>query len=75
MYTDGLTEARTPDGAMLGEEGLMRHLATVGALTADDLLGSVEALLSRLGDGVSDDTALLALSVPSPSENRNQENR
>lgn len=75
LYTDGLTEARTPDGAMLGEEGLMRHLATVGALTADDLLGSVEALLSRLGDGVSDDTALLALSVPSPSENRNQENR
>ncbi|CAL9603288.1 hypothetical protein SUDANB58_05482 [Streptomyces sp. enrichment culture] len=75
LYTDGLTEARVPDGTMLGEEGLVGHLTAVTAHTADDLLESVEALLRRLGAGVSDDTALLALSVPSPSENRNQENR
>nr|WP_306432873.1 GAF domain-containing SpoIIE family protein phosphatase [Streptomyces harenosi] len=75
LYTDGLTEARTPEGAMLGEEGLVRHLATAAVRTADDLLETVEVLLKRLGDGVSDDTALLALSVPAHTDNRIQENR
>ncbi|GAA4811894.1 GAF domain-containing SpoIIE family protein phosphatase [Streptomyces ziwulingensis] len=75
MYTDGLTEARHPDGSMLGEEGLTAHLAATAARSAEDLLASVEVLLQHLGEGVSDDTALLALSVPARPQNRTQEYR
>ncbi|MFI8306217.1 PP2C family protein-serine/threonine phosphatase [Streptomyces sp. NPDC085927] len=79
LYTDGLTEARTPDGTMLDEDGLTQHLLSTYAhaedRSADGLLASVEALLHRLGDGVTDDTALLALSVPIQPEPRTQEKR
>ncbi|MEZ3183043.1 SpoIIE family protein phosphatase [Streptomyces pimonensis] len=75
LYTDGLTEARTADGMMLGEDGLTRHLTATAPRTAHELLHSVETLLQQLGDGVSDDTACLALSVPAPSTPRPQENR
>ncbi|MEU6807799.1 GAF domain-containing SpoIIE family protein phosphatase [Streptomyces sp. NPDC046831] len=64
LYTDGLTEALTPDGTMLGEDGLAHHLSACAPAGADDLLGAVHALLTELGAGVSDDTALLALHVP-----------
>ncbi len=64
LYTDGLTEARTADGRMLGEEGLIRHLSAQGFAGADSLLATVHELFTGLGAGVSDDTALLALSVP-----------
>ncbi|WP_221349589.1 PP2C family protein-serine/threonine phosphatase [Streptomyces beigongshangae] len=80
LYTDGLTEARTPDGAMLGEDGLTRYLAAAHAVGATDdpqraLLRSIETLLDNLGEGVSDDTALMALSVPAHPETPLQENR
>ncbi|MGW7342617.1 PP2C family protein-serine/threonine phosphatase [Streptomyces sp. NPDC054854] len=65
LYTDGLIEARTADGSMLGEEGLTRHLSAHAARGADGLLATVHKLFTDLGTGVSDDTALLALSVPS----------
>ncbi|MET9257657.1 PP2C family protein-serine/threonine phosphatase [Streptomyces sp. NPDC003717] len=75
LYTDGLTEARLPGGAMLGEDGLTRHLSAAGVHSAEELLGSVETLLHHLGEGVGDDTALLALSVPAHPEIRTQEHR
>ncbi|GGS53828.1 GAF domain-containing SpoIIE family protein phosphatase [Streptomyces griseoviridis] len=75
LYTDGLTEARTAGGTMLGEDGLTRRLTATAPRTAHELLDSVEGLLRQLGDGVSDDTALLALSVPPPPTPRIQENR
>ncbi|WP_308356290.1 hypothetical protein [Streptomyces sp. ODS05-4] len=49
---------------MLGEEGLADHLGPLVPRDADALLAAVDTLLGGLGDGVSDDTALLALSVP-----------
>ncbi|MCK8679592.1 PP2C family protein-serine/threonine phosphatase [Streptomyces lichenis] len=64
LYTDGLTEARTDDGGMLGEDGLADRLADLAPHGAEALLAAVDKLLGDLGDGVSDDTALLALSVP-----------
>ncbi|MGW1770244.1 PP2C family protein-serine/threonine phosphatase [Streptomyces sp. NPDC002104] len=76
LYTDGLTEARAADGSMLGEEGLARHLVARPARGADVLLASVHELFTDLGAGVSDDTALLALSVPyHPTPLPAQENR
>jgi sigma-B regulation protein RsbU (phosphoserine phosphatase) len=74
LYTDGLTEARTSDGRMLDEDGLTRHLIATAPRTADQLLQAVEELLACLGEGVTDDTALLALSVPA-SASRTQEDR
>ncbi|MGK5447870.1 GAF domain-containing SpoIIE family protein phosphatase [Streptomyces radiopugnans] len=64
LYTDGLTEARAPDCAMLGENGLARRLVTAAPQGVGELLRAVGELLTDPGTGVSDDTALLALSVP-----------
>ncbi|MEW1612642.1 MULTISPECIES: GAF domain-containing SpoIIE family protein phosphatase [unclassified Streptomyces] len=64
LYTDGVTEARTASGSMLEEEGLVAHLAASARHDADGLLAGVHKLLTDLGTGVNDDTALLALSVP-----------
>ncbi|MEU6034305.1 GAF domain-containing SpoIIE family protein phosphatase [Actinomadura sp. NPDC047616] len=76
LYTDGLTEARTATGAMLGEEGVVAHLAATAPRGADGLLAEIDKLLNDLGAGVSDDTALLALSVPTrPTAVPVQENR
>jgi sigma-B regulation protein RsbU (phosphoserine phosphatase) len=71
LYTDGLTEARTADGSLLGEDGLARYLTATAAVRAaadpqHALLRRVQALLDDLGEGVSDDTALMVLSVPTP---------
>ncbi|GAA3140346.1 hypothetical protein GCM10010466_34290 [Planomonospora alba] len=67
LYTDGLIEARTEAGARLDEEGLAAYLAAAAPATADDLLTAVHKLIAALGEGVSDDTAVLALSVPAYS--------
>ncbi|WP_067479046.1 PP2C family protein-serine/threonine phosphatase [Actinomadura hibisca] len=70
LYTDGLTEARTAAGDMLGEDGLARYLADRAADAtrgADGLLATVHELFDDLSSGISDDTALLALSVPTAS--------
>ncbi|WP_260325505.1 PP2C family protein-serine/threonine phosphatase [Sphaerisporangium krabiense] len=64
LYTDGLTEARTEAGSRLDEEGLAAYLAPAAPADADDLLAEVHKLIGSLGEGVSDDTAVLALSVP-----------
>ncbi|RCG30565.1 GAF domain-containing protein [Sphaerisporangium album] len=64
LYTDGLTEARTASGSMLDQEGLAAYLASTAPAGADDLLATVHELITTLGKGVSDDTAVLALSIP-----------
>lgn len=65
LYTDGLTEARTADGTMLGDEGLCAFLAArKGPLTAGALIQDMSAFVEELPAGADDDIALLALSVP-----------
>ncbi|MFE9677235.1 SpoIIE family protein phosphatase [Streptomyces sp. NPDC006259] len=65
LYTDGLTEAHTAQGAMLGEDGLTGFLhQRTGAVTAAALVEETVTLLASLPDGVGDDVALLVLSVP-----------
>jgi sigma-B regulation protein RsbU (phosphoserine phosphatase) len=65
LYTDGLTEARVDaDRTLYGDERL-RDLAADQASTAPrHLVAAVAGLLEKLGDGVDDDTALLALGAP-----------
>ena len=68
LYTDGLTDACT--GTARGRYGdealhaLARKLAPSSATTA---IAAISALLDDLGDGLDDDTAVLALSVPGPA--------
>ncbi|MEU6594132.1 GAF domain-containing SpoIIE family protein phosphatase [Streptomyces sp. NPDC046881] len=69
LYTDGLTEAHTSTGAMLGDEGLTAFLtARPASCGAAQLVQDTVGLLDALPDGASDDVALLALSVPAPDQ-------
>jgi sigma-B regulation protein RsbU (phosphoserine phosphatase) len=66
MYTDGITEARRPDGEFLGEDGLLDVLQTcVGAATAGQVADAImEAAAGWTSDGFGDDSAVLVLRVP-----------
>lgn len=66
LYTDGLTEARTgPDRTSLyGDQALHAFVTARAGLPAQEMVRDLAALLDGLGDGVDDDTALLALGVP-----------
>lgn len=65
LYTDGLTEARVDADTRYSEEALRDDLAGLAPATAQDVIDAVARLLAELGDGVEDDTAVLALSVTS----------
>ncbi|MFF5900649.1 PP2C family protein-serine/threonine phosphatase [Streptomyces argenteolus] len=68
LYTDGLTEARTGPGRDLyGEEALRTFAAGQRAAGPQALVGALTELLAGFGDGLDDDTALLALGVAPPS--------
>ena len=61
LYTDGVTEARGPDGE-LGEEGLTEVLRRCAGATARDLAGEVEpVVLAHQGGVAHDDIAILAV--------------
>ncbi|MEU9234487.1 PP2C family protein-serine/threonine phosphatase [Streptomyces subrutilus] len=65
LYTDGLTEARTLGGEMVGEEGLTTFLAARTApVSAAAIIEDTIDLLDAIPHGAGDDVALLALSVP-----------
>lgn len=65
LYTDGLTEARTGDaGERYGDEALLDFARSLAPTSAPGAVGAVTALLDSFGEGLDDDTALLAMSVP-----------
>lgn len=65
LYTDGLTEARTLSGEMIGEKGLAGFLtARTAPVSAAAVVEDTVALLDATPNGAGDDVALLALSVP-----------
>ena len=75
LYTDGLTEARTADGELLGQDGLAAFLAgtgDTGPVSATRVVAGTVALLGQLDGGVRDDVAVLALSVPGLAAERCQ---
>ena len=66
LFTDGLTEARTPDAAgtdRYGDEALRALAADLAPATADTVIAAIIAVLHELGDQVDDDVAVLALGV------------
>ncbi len=64
LYTDGLTEARIGGDVRYGEEELRDDLTGLRPATAPTVIAAARKLLTELGEGVEDDTALLALSIP-----------
>ncbi len=66
LFTDGLTEARTPGAAgrsRYGDEALHELAADLAPTTADAAIAAIIGLLGDLGDRVDDDVAVLALGV------------
>ncbi|WP_083958511.1 PP2C family protein-serine/threonine phosphatase [Herbidospora mongoliensis] len=68
LYTDGLTEAHAPasgtgDGRY-GEEALHAFATGLGPTTAEGAITALAEVLRGFGDGLTDDAAVLALSVP-----------
>ncbi|MFJ5226360.1 PP2C family protein-serine/threonine phosphatase [Streptomyces sp. NPDC088400] len=67
LYTDGLTEARTgPKLELYGDDALRAFTAEQPAAGPRALVTALTGLLAGFGDGLDDDTALLALGVPAP---------
>jgi sigma-B regulation protein RsbU (phosphoserine phosphatase) len=67
LYTDGLTEARTgPERELYGEDALRAFATGQPPGGAQALVSALTGLLDSFGDGLDDDTALLALGVPAP---------
>ncbi|WAX77440.1 PP2C family protein-serine/threonine phosphatase [Streptomyces sp. KMM 9044] len=68
LYTDGLTEARTgPKRELYGDDALRAFISAQPAAGPQALVAALAGLLDGFGDGLDDDTALLALGVPAPS--------
>lgn len=66
LYTDGLTEARTGSTreSLFGDEALQSFAADHAPTTPHEMIAALTGLLESFGDGLDDDTALLALGVP-----------
>ncbi|MFF4164793.1 PP2C family protein-serine/threonine phosphatase [Streptomyces sp. NPDC001741] len=67
LYTDGLTEARTAsNGERYGDEALLDFTRELAPASAPRTVEALDALLNSFGEGLDDDTALLAMGVPPP---------
>src|SRR5215216_1402640 len=65
LYTDGVVEARSPDGLFFGEERLMALLRSSVTLDASTIAGRIEsAVLNFQEQAPRDDIAALVLRVP-----------
>ncbi|MFJ4878906.1 PP2C family protein-serine/threonine phosphatase [Streptomyces sp. NPDC088745] len=68
LHTDGLTEARTAargrGSERYGDEALREFAANVPDTSPASLVTALSGLLESFGDGLDDDTALLALGAP-----------
>ncbi|MFI9245040.1 PP2C family protein-serine/threonine phosphatase [Streptomyces sp. NPDC053086] len=63
LYTDGLTEARTGEDrtTLFGDDGLLAFATAHAGKTPPAVIQALTGLLDDFGDGLDDDTALLAL--------------
>ena len=63
LYTDGLTEARTSTGRY-GDEALRDFISDRRPATAAQTVAALTALLDSFSQGLEDDVAILAISIP-----------
>lgn len=65
LYTDGLTEARSDRaGERYGDDALLAFARDLAPTTAPAVVTALTGLLDSFGDGLDDDTAILAIGVP-----------
>ncbi len=66
LYTDGLTEARTGKDrtSLYGDEALLDFAVELAGESPHAVIQALTGLLDSFGEGLDDDTALLALGVP-----------
>ena len=66
LYTDGLTEARTGEDrtSLYGEEALLAFATDHAGNPPPALVQALAGLLDSLGEGLDEDTPLLALGAP-----------
>ncbi|MDH6514394.1 sigma-B regulation protein RsbU (phosphoserine phosphatase) [Streptomyces sp. SAI-135] len=66
LYTDGLTEARTGKDrtGLYGDEALLAFVTDYAGRPPHAVVQALTGLLDSFGDGLDDDTALLAIGVP-----------
>lgn len=66
LYTDGLTEAHTSASAedRYGDEALLNFANVLAPGTASETVTAIADLLDAFGEGLDDDTAVMALGVP-----------
>lgn len=66
LYTDGLTEARTGPGRddLYGEDALHAFATDRAPAGPGEVITALTGLIESFGEGLDDDTALLALGVP-----------
>ncbi|MFE2508305.1 PP2C family protein-serine/threonine phosphatase [Streptomyces naganishii] len=69
LYTDGLTEARIGEDrtSLYGDDGLLAFATGRADRHPRAVIQALTGLLDGFGDGLDDDTALLALGVPARS--------
>ena len=65
LHTDGLTEARRPDGSML-DEGLPGLVADLRRGTAQGVVDALAEVLASLGPGLGDDAAIMVFTATDP---------
>jgi sigma-B regulation protein RsbU (phosphoserine phosphatase) len=69
LYTDGLTEARTKAGPRYSEGALHAFAHTLAPAGARQTVTALAGLQEGFGNGLDDDTALLALGIPAAGTN------
>lgn len=70
LFTDGLTEARDEDGAMLGGEGIEALLLRHADLPPSERLGAVIDAVAPDGAALRDDATLLLVEIPEAALDR-----
>ncbi|TSD98210.1 SpoIIE family protein phosphatase [Skermania sp. ID1734] len=64
LYSDGITEARIGRGRFDDDGALREFAAAHSPSTAPSIVADIKKLLESFGDGLQDDVAVLAVSVP-----------
>ena len=70
LYTDGVIEARAPDGALFGQDRLVSVLGALGSLGASTIARKVRDAALEFQEGTQhDDLAIFVLRVPDEHSN------
>lgn len=71
LYTDGVTEARSPGGELFGEERLRELVSGCSGMAAEEMARRIEQAVLEFQQGdVRDDVAVLVARVQNPPDGR-----